>query len=285
MKYKLIASEKAHISVRAACHFLSVSESGYYAWASRGPSERQRQDMVLLAHIREVFALSNNSYGSPRMTVELQEAGLSVGRRRVARLMRENGLKAWVKRRFKSTTNSKHAFAVAPNLLDQDFTATAPNEKWAGDMSYIWTAEGWLYLAVILDLYSRKVIGWAISNRMKKELPMEALDRAVALRQPEAGVIHHSDRGSQYCSHDYQKKLKDHGFLISMSAKGNCYDNAAVETFFKTIKNELVWRTSFATRQQAEIMIGKYIDGFYNHKRRHSTLGYMSPVQFEKINA
>ena len=174
---------------------------------------------------------------------------------------------------------------VAPNLLKQDFTAAAPNEKWAGDISYIWTAEGWLYLAVILDLYSRRVIGWATSDRMKKALPLEALARAIALRQPAPGVVHHSDRGSQYCAYEYQKKLQENGFMVSMSAKGNCYDNAVVETFFKTIKNELIWRTSFATREQATRMIGHYIDGFYNHKRRHSALGYTSPVNFEKTNA
>ena len=282
MRYRLIDAEKAAIPVTRSCRILGVSESGYYAWKARPASRRQRDDMILLAHIREAFALSNGTYGSPRMTIDLQEQGLCVGRRRVARLMRDNGLKARQKQRFKRTTDSHHGLTVAPNLLDQDFTAKAPDEKWAGDISYVWTTQGWLYLAVIIDLFSRRVIGWATSDRLKKELALQALQKAITMRQPGPGVIHHSDRGSQYCSYDYQKLLKSHGFIVSMSGKGNCYDNAVVETFFKTLKAELVWRTSFATRHEAHIMIGSYIDGFYNPKRRHSTLGYKSPIQFEK---
>ena len=205
-----------------------------------------------------------------------------MGRRSVARLMRDNGLKARQKQRFKRTTDSHHGLTVAPNLLDQDFTAKAPDEKWAGDISYVWTTQGWLYLAVIIDLFSRRVIGWATSDRLKKELALQALQKAITMRQPGPGVIHHSDRGSQYCSYDYQKLLKNHGFVVSMSGRGNCYDNAVVESFFKTLKAELVWRTSFASRHVAHIMIRSYIDGFYNPKRRHSTLGYKSPIQFEK---
>jgi len=285
MRYKLIDAEKAHVPISRACRFLGVSVSGYYAWASRGASKHQQQDMVLLAYIREFYALSGGSYGSPRMAVELQEAGFAVGRRRVARLMRENGLKARFKRRFRRTTDSHHAFEIAPNLLDQDFSATGPDQKWAGDISYIWTKEGWLYLAVILDLYSRRVIGWATSDRLKAGLAITALDRALALRGPAQGAIHHSDRGSQYCAHEYQKKLIQNGLVPSMSGKGNCYDNAVVESFFKTLKSELVWRTCFASRLEAKIMIGKYIDGFYNSKRRHSFLGYKCPIAFEQIAA
>ena len=191
------------------------------------------------------------------------------------------GLSPKRKQKFKKTPHSQHNKAVASNLLDQNFSAEAPNEKWAADISYIWTAQGWLYLAVMLDLYSRRVIGWAVGARMTSDLPLRALNRAIGLRQPGAGVIHHSDRGSQYCSDAYQARLGELGFLASMSGKGNCYDNAVVETFFKTIKSELIWRTVFMSRSQAETAIAGYIDGFYNPVRRHSTLDFTSPVKFE----
>jgi transposase InsO family protein len=186
--------------------------------------QRHRDDMVILAYIREQHRLSLQSYGRPRMTEELQELGLKVGHRRIGRLMRDNGIKIVRTPKYKATTDSNHTYNIAPNLLDQDFSADEANQKWAGDISYIWTSEGWLYLAVILDLYSRRVIGWAVCNRMKRDLAIRALDMAVALRQPPKGCIHHTDRGSQYCSHDYQKLLKKHGFEVSMSGKGNCYD-------------------------------------------------------------
>ena len=286
MSFALIEARKAELPmelpVEMACAVLNVSVSGYYAWKRREASPRQRRDMVLLAHIRAQFVTSHETYGSPRMHVELNENGLVVGKHRVARLMRDNGLKARQKTRFKKTTDSDHAGPVAPNLLDQDFQAERPDQKWAVDISYIWTAEGWLYLAIVLDLFSRRIIGWAISDRMKKDLAMKALQRAIDLRQPSAGVIHHSDRGSQYCSGDYRKLLSGNGFVVSMSGRGNCYDNAMVETVFKTIKSELVWRTSFTSRYQATKAIGQYIDGFYNPTRRHSSLGYQSPIAFER---
>ena len=245
-------------------------------------SQRQRDDMVILAHIREQHRLSLESYGRPRMTEELQELGVTVGHRRVGRLMRQNGIKIIRTQKYKATTDSNHALNIAPNLLDQDFSATGPNQKWAGDISYIWTNEGWLYLAVILDLYSRRVIGWAVSNRMKRDLAIRALEMAVALRQPPKSCIHHTDRGSQYCSRDYQKLLAKHGFKVSMSGKGNCYDNSMVETFFKSIKAELIWRNRWETRRQAEGAIFQYINGFYNPRRRHSSLGGKSPLAFER---
>jgi putative transposase len=286
MSFALIEARKAELSmelpIEMACAVLNVSVSGYYAWKRREASPRQRRDMVLLAHIRAQFVTSHETYGSPRMHVELKEDGLVVGKHRVARLMRDNGLKARQKTRFKKTTDSDHAGPVAPNLLDQDFQAERPDQKWAVDISYIWTAEGWLYLAIVLDLFSRRIIGWAISDRIKKDLAMKALQRAIDLRQPSAGVIHHSDRGSQYCSGDYRKLLGSNGFVVSMSGRGNCYDNAMVETVFKTIKSELVWRTSFTSRYQATKAIGHYIDGFYNPTRRHSSLGYQSPIAFER---
>lgn len=243
---------------------------------------RQRDDLVLLAHIREQHRLTLGSYGRPRMTEELKELGLCVGHRRVGRLMRENGIYVVRTRKHKNTTDSNHQFNIAPNLLDRDFSASIPNQKWAGDITYIWTREGWLYLAVILDLYSRRVIGWAVSNRMKKDLAIRALEMAINLRQPSPGCIHHTDRGSQYCSHNYQKLLRDQGFRVSMSGKGNCYDNAAVETFFKSLKAELIWRHNWATRRETERALFQYINGFYNPRRRHSALGWKSPLAFER---
>lgn len=285
MKFRLIDASKTFISIARSCRLLGVSQSGFYAWKNRPASSRQRQDMVLLAHIRNAFALSNETYGSPRMTADLREEGLAVGRRRVARLMRLNGLQARRKRRFKRTTDSHHALPVARNVIDRDFAADAPDEKWAVDISYVWTTEGWLYLAVVMDLYSRRIVGWSTSDRLKRDLALEALRRAVALRRPPAGLIHHSDRGSQYCSIDYRTELRRMGAVASMSGKGNCYDNAVVETFFKTIKSELVWRTSFASRIEAKREIAQYIDGFYNPVRRHSALGYQSPIAYEKVAA
>jgi putative transposase len=285
MKFPFIDAAKEEFPVQRLCKVLGVSQSGYFAWRSRPASRRQRDDLVLLAHVRSAFVLSNGTYGSPRMTRELQDQGLRVGRRRTARLMRENGLRARQPRRFRRTTDSLHAFPVAPNLLDQDFTASGPNEKWGADLSYIWTQEGWLYLAVVIDLYARRVVGWAVSDRLHKELALAALRRALAVRRPATGLIHHSDRGSQYCSIEYQAELRKHGLLISMSGKGNCYDNSMVETFFKTLKSELVWRTRFQTRSEAREALARYIDGFYNPTRRHSALDFVSPAQFERRTA
>ena len=285
MRFRLIDAKKAGLPIARMCALLDVSVSGYYAWRRRGPSQRQLDDMIFLAHIRARFAASNGTYGSPRMHVDLCEDGLTIGRHRTARLMRDNALKANQKRRFKKTTDSNHGGSIAANLLDQDFTCDGPDRKWGVDISYVWTAEGWLYLAIVLDLFSRRIVGWAVSDRLKKDLALTALRRAISVRGPEPGLIHHSDRGSQYCSYDYQRLLKAHGMIASMSGKGNCYDNAMVETVFKTIKSEMVWRTSFQTRRQAEMAIGRYIDGFYNPTRRHSALGYKSPITFEAIMA
>jgi putative transposase len=281
MRFRLIDAMKVGMTIDRMCALMDVSVSGFYAWKSREPSKRQLDDMVLLAHIRSQFASSHETYGAPRMHVELREDGLDVGRHRVARLMRDNGLKALQKRRYKKTTDSCHGGLVAANLLDQDFTCDGPDQKWGADISYIWTSEGWLYLAIVLDLFSRRIVGWATSDRLKKDLALKALHRAIALRQPLPGLIHHSDRGSQYCSDDYQRLLKRAGMIPSMSGKGNCFDNAMVETVFKTIKSELIWRTSFQTRSAADSALGQYIDGFYNPRRRHSALAYKSPASFE----
>jgi len=282
MRFALVDQAKKDFPVHRLCQVLGVSQSGYFAWKDRPASRRQRDDMVMLAHVRSAFALSNGTYGSPRMTRELQDDGFAIGRRRTARLMRENGLRGRQKRRFKRTTDSEHSWPIAPNIIDQDFTATAPNQKWGVDISYVWTREGWLYLAVVLDLFSRRVVGWAVGDRLHRDLALAALRKALVMRRPPEGLIHHSDRGSQYCSVDYQAELHRHGIRISMSGKGNCYDNAMVETFFKTIKSELVWRTVFYTRDQAAQAIARYIDGFYNPVRRHSALDYISPAQFER---
>lgn len=268
--------------IEQLCRVLKVSSRGYRAWRSRGMSKRQRVDLVILAHIRQQHRLALGSYGRPRMTEEIKELGLDVGHRRVGRLMRENDICIVRTRKHKVTTDSNHRFNISPNLLDRDFCASEPNQKWAGDISYIWTREGWLYLAVILDLYSRRVIGWAVSNRMKKDLAIRALDMAINLRQPAPGCIHHTDRGSQYCSHAYQKRLRNQDFQVSMSGKGNCYDNAAVETFFKSLKAELIWRHTWTTRRKTEAALFQYINGFYNPRRRHSALGWKSPLAFER---
>ena len=196
--------------------------------------------------------------------------------------MSQNGIQVFRTHKYKATTDSAHNLNVAPNLLDRNFSASGPNQKWAGDITYIWTREGWLYLAVIIDLYSRRVIGWAVSNRLKKDLAIRALQMAINLRRPPKGCIHHTDRGSQYCAHEYRKILSRNGFQVSMSGKGNCWDNAMTETFFKTLKAELIWRRSWATRRQAEMAIFEYINGFYNSRRRHSALGWKSPVAFER---
>lgn len=253
------------------------------AWAVDEQSDAA--DMVLLAHIREQYHHNLGSYGRPRMTQELKELGLNAGHRRIGRLMRQNDLRVVRTRKYKATTNSNHKFNIAPNWLDRNFSADRPNQKWAADITYIWTREGWLYLAVMIDLHSRRVVRWSVSNRLKHDLAVHALDRAVALRSPPAGCVHHSDRGSQYCSHDYQKRLRHLGFKISMSGKGNCYDNAAVETFFKTLKAELIWRHSWQTRQEVTDALFKYINGFYNIRRRHSAIGGISPADFERKSA
>jgi putative transposase len=232
---------------------------------------------------REPYSLSLGSYGRPGMTMELKEAGLDVGERRVGRLMKLGGIRPVRTRKHKVTTNSNHNhnLGIAPNLLDGDFAAAAPNQKWAGDIRYIWTHEGWLYLALVLDLHSRRVIGWAVSDRMKQELAIRALDVAVNLRRPPKSCIFHSDRGSQYAAYDYQKKLQKYELVPSMGGKGKCYDNASVETFFKSLKAELIWRQKWLTRRQAETAIFQYINGFYNTRRRHSYPGGISPLAFE----
>ena len=286
MRYRFIDAEKAHHQVNRLCRLLAVSRSGYYAWSSRPASKRAREDRVLLTHIRAEFESSHYSYGRPRMVEELKASGWAVGHTRIGRLMRESGIQAirCRKKRYQRR-GLMPSFGYASNLLDQNFTASKPNEKWVVDISYIATIRGWVYLAVVMDLYSRRIVGWHMSDRMKQDLALEALKMAIALRRPSPGLIHHSDRGSQYVATDYQMTLKQHGIMSSMSGKGNCYDNAVVEAFFKTLKAELVWRMKFESREQAERTINEYIMNFYNRKRRHSTLGNISPMAYEKLAA
>ena len=281
MRFAFIERMKKAYSIEMLCRVMRVSSRGFRAWRCRPVNERARQDMVLAAHIRAQAKLCNFSYGRIRMTMELRDLGFHIGERRVARLMAANDIKVIRTHKYKRTTDSRHGLPFACNLLGQDFAAHAPNQKWVSDISYIWTREGWLYLACVIDLYSRKVIGWATSNRLKHDLALQALRMAIMHRRPLPECIHHSDRGSQYCAHQYQKMLKSYGLKASMSAKGNCYDNAACETFFKTIKAELIWRQQWLTRYQAETAIAAYINGFYNSRRRHSAIGYIAPVEFE----
>lgn len=271
--------------VARLCRALSVSKSGYYAWLRREPSARVGRDGELLERIREAHARSRRTYGSPRIHAELRAQGTHCSRKRVARLMREADLSARRPRRAVSTTDSNHALPVAANLLGRDFSAEAPDRRWAADITYVPTAEGWLYLAVILDLFSRRVVGHACGATLATALVVEALAVACGRRQPVAGLLHHSDRGSQYASGEYQVRLAELGAQCSMSRRGDCYDNAAVESFFGTLKTELVHRRRYATRAAARADIFEYVEVFYNRERRHSALGYLSPAEYEARHA
>ena len=281
MRFRFVDAEKAFYPVRLLCRCLAVSRGGYYAWRKRRVSDRAREDARLAVEIAASHAESRRTYGSPRVLRDLRDQGRRVSRKRVARLMRELGLVARRRRRFRATTDSKHAFPVASNVLMREFEVPAPNTAWVTDITYVATGEGWLYLAVILDLFSRRVVGFALSDRITRELVLEALLRALAKRPGVRDLIHHSDRGSQYASHDYRRALEREGITCSMSRRGNCWDNAVAESFFGTLKVELVHENDFATRQEAEAQITEYIEDFYNVRRRHSSLGYESPLAFE----
>jgi putative transposase len=283
--YELVDSEKTAFPVSALCEAVGVSRSAYYAWCHSTPSERELANERLLAEIHAIHAEHEARYGSPRMLDELRERGHEAGKHRVARLMRENGICARIRRRFRHTTDSNHKLSIAPNLLGQRFTATAPNQAWVGDITYIWTAEGWAYLAVLLDLYSRRVVGWALRKSLHRELAVSALKHALTSRKPRLGLVHHSDRGCQYASGDYRALLERHGAVCSMSAAGNCYDNAVAESFFATLKKELVHGCAFETRSEAYDAISDYIENYYNAKRRHSAAGNQSPINFELANS
>jgi putative transposase len=269
--------------VGVQCRVLGVCRSGYYAWRDRPRSERSERQEQLITEMRAIHAEKRkHSYGSPRMHRELQALGHEVSENTVARLMKENGLRATTARKFRHTTDSKHGHPVAENVMDREFTATRPNEKWVSDITYVGTDEGWLYVATVEDLYSRKVVGWSLGDRMTRELVESALQMAIGRRLPSGGLVAHSDRGSQYASGGYQELLKSHGITCSMSRRGNCWDNAPMESFFATFKKELVHQERYATREEARGSIFEYIELFYNVERRHSSLGYVSPQAFEE---
>jgi len=281
VKYAWIDAHRQTYELAEMCALLAISISGYRAWKRGGKPDRKRlTDAQMLALIRAIHAELKGAYGSPRMVKELRGRGIAASKARVERLMREHGIRARHKRRFKATTDSKHTLPVADNLLDRNFDPAAPDQVWTSDITYIWTDEGWLYLAVVLDLFNREVIGWSIKPRMTADIVTDALTMAWFRRQPAAGVMHHSDRGSQYASRVFQDKLTAYGMICSMSRKGNCWDNAPTESFFNSLKNERVHGTRYATRDEAKADLFDYIEPFYNRRRRHSTLGYKSPTQF-----
>lgn len=284
MKYQFISEYRPAFPVKKMCLILEVSRGGYYKWEQREPSKRKKENKMLLDKIKGIHKKTKKRYGSPRITQELRKEGLLCGKNRVADLMRKNNIQAKAKKKFKATTNSKHNYPIAPNLLEQQFIAQGPNKVWASDITYIWTREGWLYLAAILDIWSRKIVGWAMGERQTKELVIGALKQAIGRRPVKKGIIHHSDRGSQYASTEYSKMLKKHGFQQSMSKKGDCYDNAIMETFFHTLKTELIYWEHYKTRSEAKKSIFEYIEMFYNRERLHSSLDYNSPEDYEQFN-
>ncbi len=281
MRYTVIERLRDRYPVTLMCKVLDVSPSGYYAWRGRPESARSRANRLLKVDIRSIFDESRETYGSPRIHDELRDRGVRCGRKRVAKLMKEEQLEPKKARRYRVTTVSSETHEKAPNILNRQFQVDAPDTAWVGDITYLWTPEGWLYLAVLLDLYSRRVIGWALSTRITQDLAIAALERAFFERNPEAGLLHHSDRGSQYTSNSYQKQLKRKGLIASMSRKGDCWDNAVAESFFATLKIEL--GNTFSSREAARLALIDYIEIFYNRRRRHTSLGGLTPVQAEAL--
>ena len=282
MRFEFIDTNRPRFSVARMCDLLSVSRSGYYAWCDRSESRRSRENRRLLALIRTIHQESDCSYGSPRVWRELRFLGETCGENRVSRLMRQDELETVYKRRRRPIGRKAKAETVAENLLEQDFSAAAPNRSWTADITYIPTGEGWLFLAVVMDLFSRRIVGWAMDRRATRHLVIDALKMAVKCRRPSGEVIHHSDRGPQYGSFDFQKELELAGVTCSMSSTGNCYDNAAMESFFGTLKVECIRNQRYQTREQARTDLFEWIESWYNRKRRHSYLGYVSPVEFEQ---
>ncbi len=282
MKYEFIAAHRDEFPISRMCQVLAVSRSGYYAWCARPISAREMANEALLVKIKDLFDQHKGRYGSPRIHRALRREGERCSHKRVARLMRQQGMRARRKRSYKRTTQSNHTLPVAANILKQDFSTTAPNQKWCGDISYVATAEGWLYLAVIIDLYARRVVGWAMGPSLNRTLALAALQMGLQRRRPTVGLLHHSDRGSQYASHDYQALLDAHQLQVSMSRTGNCYDNAMMESFFATLKVECVADQVFASRAEAKMVLFEYIEVYYNRQRLHSSLGYLTPVEYEQ---
>jgi len=275
-------AEKANYPVALMCRVLGVSRSGLYAWRRRGPSDREKSDVALRHEIRSIHAASRGTYGSPRVHRGLRRDGMRVGRSRVERLMRQDGLRGRLRRRFRRTTDSNHCLPVAPNRLNRQFQVEAPDRVWAGDITYIRTASGWAYLAVVLDLHSRMVVGWALADHMRTELVEKALESALGQRSPSRGMLHHSDRGSQYASASYSSMLAERGIEASMSRRGDCYDNAVVESFFGSLKQELVHHARWDDLAQARKELHDWIEVFYNRQRLHSSLGYRTPAEADQ---
>jgi putative transposase len=270
--------------VEQQCSVLEVSPSGYYEWLKAPPSKRAAANRQLDKNIIDIFAKNRGRYGAIRITEELRAQGQTIGKNRVEKRMRVLELKALAKRKWKATTDSKHHLPVAENLLNRDWSTTGPNQKWVTDITYVWTQEGWLYLATVMDLYSRAIIGWALHDRLETPLISEALQKALWKRKFPKGVLVHSDRGTQYCSQEYQHLLREHSVICSMSRKGNCWDNAPMESFYHTLKVELVqFALGFKTREEARQTIKSYIEEYYNHERRHSAIAYQAPFMFESI--
>nr|WP_246589119.1 IS3 family transposase [Desertibacillus haloalkaliphilus] len=264
------------------CEVLKVSKSGYYKWLKKEESNQEKKKKKLMAIIRSLFFQNREVYGSPRITRELHKKGIHLAERTVGRYMLEMGLRAIPEQRFVMTTDSNHRNPIYPNLLNREFHADQPDRIWVTDITYIWTLKGWLYLATVMDLYSRKIVGWSMDKVMTKELPLKALNRAIQSRNPSENLIHHSDRGCQYTSKEYISRLQEYNIQISMSRKGNCYDNACMESFYATLKKELIYRRKFVSREEANNAIWKYIMSFYNERRSHSTIGFVSPNEFER---
>jgi len=287
VKYAWIEEHSDRYPAVSLCRVMRVSKSGYYDWRGRPESRRSRENRALVEKIRDIPKKNKRLrvYGSPRMHEELVDLGYHCSLNRVARLMRANGIRALQKRKFRVTTDSKHNNPVAGNVLDRKFDVGSPDRAWVSDITYVWTREGWLYLAVVIDLFNRMVVGWSMGSRITQELTLSAFKMALWKRKPDRGLLSHSDRGSQYTSKDYRKLLSDHGIVCSMSRKGNCWDNAVAESFFHTLKTELVYHEDYATRAEAKGDIFEWIEVFYNRKRRHSSLGYLSPARFEAIMA
>jgi len=286
MRFRLIEDHRDAWPVRVMCDALSVSPSGYYAWRSRPESPRKIANRELLVDIRRVYRQHRERYGAPRIHAELRAEGHTLSRKRVARVMRQHGIRARAPRRYRvCTTDSKHSLPVAENLLDQNFVAERPDQVWLADITYIPTGEGWLYLAVILDLFTRKVVGWAMRDHMRAELTIAALTMAIQRRRPRAGLVHHSDRGSQYAAGDYRDILRTAAIVQSMSRKGNCWDNAPMESFFGTLKTELVHQREYPDRDAARRDLFAYVEAYYNRRRLHSAIGYITPEQAEAKSA
>jgi len=281
MKYRFINDYQDRMPVRQLCKLLGVSRSAYYHWQHRGPSVREQRNQELLPLVQQIHQQSRRNYGSPRIWEALCQRGVRCGRHRIARLMRIHGIRAKTKHRFKVTTRSRCNQSIMPDLVQRHFSAVRPNQVWTSDITYVWTREGWAYLAVVLDLYSRMIVGWELSARLNASLVTSAVGRALASRNPSEGLILHSDRGSQYASNELMALSKEHDIRLSMSRTGNCYDNAVTESFFHTFKTEHVYFTRFENRQEARTSIFDYIEVFYNRQRMHSTINNLSPMQYE----